>query len=151
MKNLKKLLKKFRFKVDKIKKILDNMMNMLDKYYKINYDIFINYDMNKRNYYQLKNLNNINNNNNLLIKKLKKVIEDEKIYEFSINNFYNEKGEQYVGEMKNNLKEGKGLIYFKEDDDDMRQRYEGEFKNDKMQGKGIMFWKLGNIYEDFLK
>jgi hypothetical protein len=64
MKNLKKLLKKFRFKVDKIKKILDNMMNMLDKYYKINYDIFINYDMNKRNYYQLKNLNNINNNNN---------------------------------------------------------------------------------------
>ena len=107
--------------------------------------------MNKRNYYQLKNLNNINNNNNLLIKKLKKVIEDEKIYEFSINNFYNEKGEQYVGEMKNNLKEGKGLIYFKEDDDDMRQRYEGEFKNDKIQGKGIMFWKLGNIYEDFLK
>ena len=151
MKNLKKLLKKFRFKVDKIKKILDNMMNMLDKYYKINYDIFINYDMNKRNYYQLKNLNNINNNNNLLMKKLKKVIEDEKIYEFSINNFYNEKGEQYVGEMKNNLKEGKGLIYFKEDDDDMRQRYEGEFKNDKMQGKGIMFWKLGNIYEGTFK
>ena len=51
MKNLKKLIEKFKFKIDMIKSILEKMMNMLDKYYKINYDIYINYDMKKLNYY----------------------------------------------------------------------------------------------------
>ena len=151
MKNLKKLIEKFRFKIDMIKSILEKMMNMLDKYYKINYDIYINYDMKKLNYYQLLNLNNINNNNKLLIKNLQKVIEEEKIYEFSMENFYNENGEQYVGEMKNNLKDGKGIIYFKNDNEEMKQRYEGQFKNNKIQGKGFMFWKLGNMYEGSFK
>ena len=151
MKNLKKLFEKFRFKIDKIKCILEKMMNMLDKYYKINYDIYINYDMKKLNYYQLQNLNKINNYNKLLIQNLKKVIEEEKIYEFSMENFYNENGEQYVGEMKNNLKDGKGIIFFKNDNEEMKQRYEGQFKNNKIQGKGFMFWKLGNMYEGFFK
>ena len=151
MKNLKKIIEKFRFKIDMIKRILERMMEMLDIYYKINHDIYINYDMNKTNYYQLQNLNNINNYNKLLIQNLKQAIEDEKIYEFSINYFYDEKGEQYVGETKNNLKEGKGLIYFKNDNEEIRHRYEGEFKNDKIHGKGFMFWKLGNMCEGYFK
>jgi len=39
------------------------MINIMDIYYKINNNIIDNYDINKRNYYNLKNLNYIKDNN----------------------------------------------------------------------------------------
>ena len=46
-----------------IKEILDKMGNIIDTYYKINNNIIDNYNMNKRNYYVLLNINYIKNNN----------------------------------------------------------------------------------------
>ena len=49
------------------------------------------------------------------------------------DNFYNEKGEKYIGEIKNGLKEGKGLLFYNKDDKYKRKKYECEFKNDKVE------------------
>ena len=83
------------------------MADILDIYYKINNDIIRNYNMNKRNYYKLINLNNLKMNNEKIIKDINSIIDNNKIseiYGFSFNNFYNENGEIYFGETKNNLK-----------------------------------------------
>ena len=79
------------------------MINILDIYYKINDDIVNNYNINKRNYYNLRNINNIKNNNEILIKELNNIMDNDNIsdiYEFSFNNFYNNNGEKYIGEIK---------------------------------------------------
>ena len=72
------------------------------------------------------------------------------LYEFLFVNFYNS-NERYIGEIKNGLKDGKGILYFEKDDKYKRKKYEGEFKNDKMEGKGIMYYKNGEIYEGEFK
>ena len=41
---------------------------------------------------------------------------------------------QYIGEIKNDIREGKGKMYFKNGD-----RYEGEWKNDKERKRNILF------------
>ena len=122
----------------------------MDIYYKINNNIINNYNINKRNYYILQNIFNIKNNNEILIKDLNNLINNDKIseiYEYSFNNFYNDNGEKYIGEMKNGLKEGKGILYYNKDDKYKRKKYEGEFKNDKKEGKGIIYWIFGDRYE----
>ena len=150
-KKLKKLLKRFNFKIEMIKLILDEMRKMMFKYYDIYLINIINYDMNKKNYSKLKNLNYLYNKNETLIKDLINIIEDDKVYEFSKKNFYNEYGDKYVGDMDNlKLKEGKGLLYYN-DDDKFRERYEGEFKNNVIEGKGFMFYKNGNTFEGSFK
>ena len=85
------------------------MIDLLELYYKINNDIINNYNKSKRNYNLLQNLNYLKNNNEIVIKSLNDTIMD-KIYEFSIDKFYNEFGEKYIGEMKNNVKDGKGIL-----------------------------------------
>ena len=82
-----------------------------------------------------------------IIKDLTIMINSDKIYElyeFSFNNFYDDNGEKYIGEMKNGLKEGKGRMYFNNG-----SRYEGDFKNDKMEGKGILYFNDGRYEGDF--
>ena len=51
---LKNIIDKFKYKIKIIKEIFDKMINILDIYYKINTNIVDNYDINKRNYYNLK-------------------------------------------------------------------------------------------------
>ena len=63
-----------------IKEILDKMGNIIDTYYKINNNIIDNYNMNKRNYYVLLNINYIKNNNEKLIEELNNIIKEDKIY-----------------------------------------------------------------------
>ena len=46
----------------------------------------------------------------------------------------------YDGNWKNDIKEGKGIMLYNNDD-----RYEGYFKNDRIVGKGIMFHNNGEI------
>ena len=60
---LRKTIDKFKYKIKIIKEIFDKMINIMDIYYKINNNIIDNYDINKRNYYNLKNLNYITDNN----------------------------------------------------------------------------------------
>ena len=65
-----------------------------------------------------------------------------KIYNKMINNKINynkekiyENGNIYIGTFNNDLKEGKGIMYYNDDD-----RYEGDFKNYKREGKGIYYF-----------
>ena len=102
------------------------------------------------------NLNTIKNNNIKLILELNDIINDtdinfNKIFKFSFDIFYNENGEKYIGEMKNGLKTGKGILYYNKDDEKKRKRYEGDFKNDKIEGKGIFYWNDGSRYEGDFK
>ena len=99
-KELKKTIDKFKYKLNAIKEIFDKMMGILDAYYKINDSIINNYDVIKRNYHKLQNLNYLKNNNERLMKDLNNIIDNDKIseiYDFSIDNFYNEYGEKYIG------------------------------------------------------
>ena len=151
---LNNIINKFKLKINIIKEIFDKMMYLLDIYYKINDNIFKNYNINKRNYHKLKNLNYLKNNSENLIKKLNNMIDKDnisEIFEFSFDNFYNDNGEKYIGKMKNGLKEGKGLLYYEKDNDKKRKKYEGEFKNDKPEGKGTMYWNDNDRYEGNFK
>ena len=59
MKDLNNVIDNFKYKISIIKEILDRLVNTFDLYYKINNNIINNYNINKRNYYILQNLNNI--------------------------------------------------------------------------------------------
>ena len=151
MKGLSEAIHKFKFKINIMEKILNRMVIILETFYKVNNDIINNYDTSKRNFHKLENINFIKNYNKKLIKELNKVIEEDKIYEYSLNNFYNEDGDKYFGETKNGLKEGNGILYYNKENQYKRKRYEGEFKNDKLEGKGIMYWDNGAKYEGVFK
>ena len=147
---LKNVIDKFKYKINEIKEIFNKMVNILDIYYKINNDTIKYFNLNQRNYYNLRNLNYLKDYNKKLIKDLDNIIKSEKIseiFEFAIDNFYNELGGKYIGEIKNKLKEGKGILYYNKDNKNKRLKYDGEFKNDEPNGKGIMYWINGDRYE----
>jgi len=56
MGELKNAIDNFKYQINIIKEIFDKMANIMDIYYEINNDIINNYNINKRNYYKLKNL-----------------------------------------------------------------------------------------------
>ena len=98
-----------------------NIINKLKNIYNIYNKMNINKIIIENNNSDFKNINNHNNNtnNNYIKKKIK---------------YPN--GDIYEGEFKNNKKEGKGIMIWKEGD-----KYEGDFKNDIKEGKGKMIWK----------
>jgi len=143
--DLKISIDKFKYKINTITKIFNRMVDIIDTYFKINNDIINNYKITKRNYYKLQNLYNLKNNNEIIITEINKIINNNKIseiYEFSLKNFYDENGEKYIGEIKNNLKDGKGVLIFNND-----SIYEGDFKDNKREGKGILYYNDGDRYE----
>ena len=142
---------KFKNRINIMKEILDKIINMLDIYYHINNNFINNYSINKRNYFNLLNLNTLKDYNETLKKELDKAIKEDKVYVFSYQNFYNDNGEKYIGEMKNGKKDGKGIIYFNKSDKSGNKCYEGDFKNDKMEGKGVLIWNSGDRYEGAFK
>ena len=52
---------------------------------------------------------------------------------------------KYIGEKKNNMAEGYGILSFD------GNRYEGVFKNDNFEGYGILYYSNGDRYEGELK
>ena len=83
------------------------------------------------------------------MKDLNNIIDNDKIseiYDFSIDNFYNEYGEKYIGKMKYNFKI-KGILFFDKNDKIKRKKYEGDFKNNLRDGKGKIYWNDGERYE----
>jgi len=154
MEELKLIIDKFKDKIEMIKIIFNRIINIIEIYYKINNNIINNYNINNRNFIKLMNLNNIKNDNENLKKELNKIINDDnmnEIFKFSFDKYYNEKGEKYIGEMNNDLKDGKGILFYDKDDKKKRKRYEGDFKNDKREGKGIIYWNNGDRYEGDFK
>ena len=81
---------------------------------------------------------------------------DENIFRLNLEEHVNNKckmciinfnnGDRYIGGIKNNLKEGYGLLYFANGD-----KYEGEFKNDLMERYGRLFLNNGLKYEGEFK
>ena len=55
-------------------------------------------------------------------------------------------GDLYIGEKRNNLKEGYGTLYYSNG-----TKYEGEFKNNKKEGYGIFYNRTGDKFEGEFK
>ena len=53
---------------------------------------------------------------------------------------YYPSGAKYIGDWKNDIREGKGVYFW-----DGLNRYEGDFKNDFIEGKGKMYYDNGDI------
>ena len=146
--DVKNQLNNIREKIDESNKIIEETIIKLKKiienneiYYNIFKDMVKNYDNNNINYKLLQNLKNLKNNNfmnNLnedklldIYYKMNKTLQIKKY----------EDGE-YKGELKNNKREGKGIMIYKNGN-----KYEGDWKNDVKEGKGIMIYNNGNKYE----
>ena len=148
--DLKNVIDKYKDKVNYIYETFDKMLNILNTFYNMSNYIINNYNKNKRNYYILKNLNYLKNNNEKLIRELNDLINNDDLsglFAFSVNNFYNDNGLKYIGEIKNGFKEGKGVLYYEKNNEFGRKKYEGNFKNDKPEGKGTMYWNNGSWYD----
>ena len=149
--DLKETIEKFKCKINIMKEILNRMINMLEIYYSININFINSYSFNKINCFKLQNFITLKTYNEILIQKLDKAIKEDKVYEFSCRNFYNDNGEKYIGEMKNGVKDGKGILYFNKNNLHEEKSYEGDFKDDNEEGKGIVIWNNGNRYEGDFK
>ena len=53
-----------------------------------------------------------------------------------------ENGEYFIGEWKNNLRNGKGIKYYKNGN----IKYNGEYYKDKFEGLGKYIWENGEYY-----
>ena len=53
---------------------------------------------------------------------------------------------KYEGELVNNMREGKGKLYYINNEKYMGKIYIGEWKNDLRNGKGVETWKSGNRF-----
>ena len=85
---------------------------------------------------------NVINDNTINIEQLKKEINKMK----GENKTKTYKNGKYKGQFKNDVKDGKGIYYYNDDN-----KYEGEWKNDLKEGKGIFYWKNGDRYEGEFK
>ena len=87
---MKEEIKNFGIKIETLKNIIYNIINKLNRvidnfelYYKINYDIINNFEMQNKNYQTLKNINTIYNN--IKINDIDKIINDDNINNKFIN------------------------------------------------------------------
>ena len=138
--------------------------------YKIKGDVF--FDSLNRNYYnEIKNIEEITNNLKLIINQnvlkndlnnlkdffnnikemdknnyenFQKIIDNKDIFRTKIIKYTD--GLKYVGEIKNNKREGKGILYMISG-----SKYEGDFKDNKFNGKGVYYWPDGSKYEGEFK
>ena len=154
---LKSLIDDMKENIDNIKKKLDKIIDNLKIYDEIYDKLLKNYDNKKRNYELLQNLDEINKNkineklndiagNNNISYKITKLID---LYNKMSNNEQDnsrtvtyENGEKYVGDLKNGLKNGKGIYLYANGN-----RYEGDWKDDKREGRGKFIFVNGDIFE----
>ena len=148
-KEIKNIFVIFKYRINILIGMLNKMLKIIETYDLISTNLIKNFNERKRNYNSFKNLFYLKNYNEKIVKDLNNITNDYKlynIYEYAFNYFYNENGEKYSGEMKNGLKDGKGILYYSKDLEINEKIYEGDWKNDKREGKGIMFWKNGETY-----
>ena len=131
-------------------------------------------------------INQISDFNKKIIKDLKEIInEEDLIKKFNyIMNIYGEikyeyktevykNGNKYIGEFKNKKRNGKGIMYYNDDEENRKlldgewkdgmiegqctlywnngDRYKGDFKNNKKEGNGIFYYSNGCRYEGEFK
>ena len=160
--NLKIIIDKFKSDIHEIIDKLKNVIYYIDSYYNIYNEIISGYEIQKRNYQILHNINYINKFNNNFINKLNIIINDNNIYSKFENLIYiynkinsddkvlNISYKEKIKKYKNEIKELKAKYendinnqneYKIEENDN--GRYEGEFKNNKFEGKGIFYYTNG--------
>ena len=115
--------------------IFEKLVKDLEIYYNVNKDIINSYDVKKRNFIALKNifaikkntedvitdLININNEKEI-IKKYSSIFNVYKnlVYEYKTERYKN--GDIYIGEFKNQEREGFGIMYYSKDDKKGREK-----------------------------
>ena len=164
MKSLNEIINKFKDNIKEINNLFNKVLSNLEIYYKIFNNIINNYNKKNKNYENYHNLNEIKDTSNNIIKELNAIIDEKNItYKFNklINIYYKiinfkktkiyKNGDKYDGELINNLKKGKGILYYNKNNKNERKRYEGDFKDDKIEGKGIYYYKDGDKYEGDFK
>ena len=154
------IIHKFKNNIEEFKNILIEVLNNIEIKFKIDNNIINNNkNGNYENYYTLNEINNstINelyniNNENKINDKLKNTnnIYNKKKLRINFIKIY-ENGDIYIDEYKNELKNGKGIIYYNKNEEYERNRYEGNFKDDKREGKGIYNSNDGERYKSDLK
>ena len=157
--------------IDKIKKIindiqykLNNFIENINTLYTINRQCIENYEASERNYQVLQNMKEITEFNSKLYTELK-CLKDEKTFSNKISqmiDIYNRmnadtyeiiypNGDKYIGEMSNNLRNGKGKMIYNQDKN-KRNYYEGDWKDDLYDGKGVLYLISSDVYKgDFKK
>jgi len=158
MKFFGKIINKFRENIEEINIALNKVLFNIELYYKIFNNIINNYNNKNRNYQNYFNINEISNSTNNIISDLNNIINENnmnnklnnildiyyKIVRIKKTKIY-DNGNKYIGEFLNDLKNGKGILYYNKKD--KINRYEGDFKDDKRDGKGISYYNNGNRYE----
>jgi hypothetical protein len=86
------------------------------------------------------NIRKLNIKNKLLLQAMQKGFNNMSETIRDIEEFPN--GDKYEGEMKNHLRNGKGVYTYQNG-----ERYEGYFKDDLFDGKGTYFYLDGSKYE----
>ena len=95
--DLKIKIDEFKYKINIIKDILDNMINKLETYFIVNKNIIDNYNIKKRNYHKLQNLYNLKNNNDKVIKDINDILIDKsKLFEINKYPFYDSYENNYA-------------------------------------------------------
>ena len=164
LKYLNEIIDKFKNSIKEMDNILNKVLNYIEIYYKIISIIIKHYNNKNRSYENYYNLNEIKNSNNIIINDLTNIINKNNIS----NNFQNitemyykiirtkkikiyENGDKYIGEFVNDIKDGKGILYYNKNNEYERNRYDGDFKDDKIGGKGILYWNNGDRYKGEFK
>ena len=89
LKEIKDIIEVFNKNIDNIINIMNKIKKSIEKYYIINYNIWKNYDIKRRNYYTFKNVNNINKiKENRIIEDIREIIK-EKDMKKKMNEIYN--------------------------------------------------------------
>ena len=170
--NLRNIINKFKNNIQDIINKLNEINNNIEIYYNIYNNIIEEYEIQKRNYYILENINNLDKYNNNLINDLNNINNDNNIYSKfdKIMNIYykiynnkelnnNNLEEKIKLEYENKINEIKNEynIYIEKLKNENKNniikkeynfgRYEGEMKNDKREGKGITYYKDGDKYD----
>jgi len=127
--------------INKLFKIINN----IDIYYSISNNIINSNNIKNRNYQILININNIIKYNNTIINDINNIINENNInikfrYLYEIYNKMIDKNEKiykngkYIGELSNDKREGKGIMYY-----NSGNRYEGK-RNGRYEGNGIYYY-----------
>ena len=143
MKNMREIINKFKNNIEEIKNILNKVLSNIEKYYKIFNNIINNYNNKHRNYELYYNLNEIKGSNNNIMNELNSINNESNInnkFKNIIDIYYKiirikkekmyENGDKYIGEFINELKNGKGILYYNDGN-----RYEGNFIDIKKKEK----------------
>ena len=147
LKEIENVINEFNDDINKIIDILMKIKNNINKYYEINYKILNNFEIDKRNYQILKNINNIDLDIhcNIIIENLKSIVKEKndiskfnKIYELYSNIINNNFSNNNLNKIKiiknidNNLSDKSTIINEKNNNNLIYNRNEIKFLNENI-------------------